>query len=246
MKFIPLKLIAAAAALLFCANAMANPDKIKAEFEKRFPGTMPPKTILPVADTGMWEVFNGADIVYADSRATFFIAGQMIELATKRNLTQARLDKLLVADFASLPSSQAMTIKRGDGSRRMAMFADPQCGFCKKLEVELAKLDNITIDVYVMPVLGAASVERSKDIACADKAASAWAAWMLRGEAPPKAPEKCDVSFDKNLALGKSLGVRSVPVLVFADGTRMAGAQNAAEIEKRLASSSATQKVATK
>ncbi|MCA3000089.1 MAG: DsbC family protein [Rhodocyclaceae bacterium] len=239
------KVITAALSLVFAVSAHADPDKIREAITKNFPG-MEVKSVQLAATSGLWEVFNGSDIVYADSNATVFIAGQMIDLTTKRNLTQARLEKLLVTDFAALPTSQAMTIKRGDGTRRVALFADPQCSFCKKLEVELAKLDDITIDVYLTPVLGPTSVDRAKDIACAVNKAQAWDAWMLKNEAPSKASEKCDVSFDKNLALGRSLGIRAVPILVFTDGSRMAGAQPATEIEKRLASSSATQKLATK
>ncbi|MCE2723840.1 MAG: DsbC family protein [Betaproteobacteria bacterium] len=239
------KVITAALSLVFAVSAHADPDKIREAITKNFPG-MEVKSVQLAATSGLWEVFNGSDIVYADSNATVFIAGQMIDLTTKRNLTQARLEKLLVTDFAALPTSQAMTIKRGDGTRRVALFADPQCSFCKKLEVELAKLDDITIDVYLTPVLGPTSVDRAKDIACAVNKAQAWDAWMLKNEAPSKASEKCDVSFDKNLALGRSLRIRAVPILVFMDGSRMAGAQPATEIEKRLASSSATQKLATK
>jgi thiol:disulfide interchange protein DsbC len=235
----------AIAMMLSALPALANPDKIKAEFEKRQPGTQV-KSVLPIGNSGMWEVFNGSTIVYANSDATFFIAGPMIHLANNGNLTQVRLDKLLVTDFAALPASQAFTIKRGNGTRRVALFADPQCGFCKKLEVELEKLEDVSVDVYLTPILGPASIERSKDIACSSSKADAWSAWMVKGDTPAKAGEKCDVNFDKNLALGKSLGIRGVPLLVFADGSRMVGAQSAAEIEKRLAAAGTPQKVATK
>lgn len=210
---------------------------------KKFPNS-PVKSIRQLPGIGLWEVFNGVEVVYVSEGAKWFIVGNMIETDTGKNLTQPRLDKLLITDFSALPASQAMTIKRGNGTRRVALFADPQCSFCKKLEVELAKLDDITIDVYITPVLGPTSVDRAKDIACAENKTQAWDAWMLRNEMPSKASDKCVVTFDKNLALGKSLGIRAVPVLVFTDGSRMAGAQPATEIEKRLASSSATQKVA--
>jgi thiol:disulfide interchange protein DsbC len=126
------KLIAAALSLAFAASAHANPDKIREAIKKGFPG-MEIKSVQPAATSGLWEVFNGNEILYFDSEAKFFFPAPLIDTMSKANLTQARLDKLLVVDFKSLPTGDAIKIVKGDGSRKLAVFADPRCGYCKKL-----------------------------------------------------------------------------------------------------------------
>jgi thiol:disulfide interchange protein DsbC len=246
------KLIAAALSLAFAASAHANPDKIREAITKSFPG-MEIKSVQPAATSGLWEVFNGNEILYFDSEAKFFFPAPLIDVASKANLTQARLDKLLVVDFKSLPTGDAIQIVKGDGSRKLAVFADPRCGYCKKLETEIAGLTNATVFVYLTPILGPESVTKASAIWCAPKPAEAWDKFMLSNIEPP-AParsDKCDATaVTNNQALARRVGVRGTPTLVYEDGSRSYGLALPA-LETRLSEvkasiASAPTKVATK
>jgi len=214
--------------------AHASPALITSAFKKTFPNAEV-MSVLPVANTDLWEVFNGTDLAYTDSKATVFFPGPMIDLATKANLTQQRLDKLLVVDFKALPREQSLEIKRGNGSRKLAIFADPRCGFCKKLDADLVALDNVTIHVYPLPILGPESSEKSRDIWCSSAPVAVWFSYTLKNTMPAKADAKCDASvLDKNVALAKQFGIRGTPAIIFEDGSRAAGALPLAAIEQRM------------
>jgi thiol:disulfide interchange protein DsbC len=246
------KLIAAALSLVFAASAHANPDKIREAITKSFPG-MEIKSVQPAATSGLWEVFNGNEILYFDSEAKFFFPAPLIDVASKANLTQARLDKLLVVDFKSLPTGDAIQIVKGDGSRKLAVFADPRCSYCKKLETDIAGLTNATVFVYLTPILGPESLTKANAIWCAPKPAEAWGKFMLSNIEPP-AParsDKCDASaVTNNQALARKVGVRGTPTLIYEDGSRSYGLALPA-LETRLSEvkasiASAPTKVATK
>jgi len=213
----------------------ANPDAIKAAFKKTFP-TAEVKSVQPVPNTDMWEVFNGSELVYTDSAAKIFFPGPMIDLTTRANLTQQRLDKLLVVDFKALPHDQSLEIKRGKGTRKIAIFSDPRCGFCKRLDTDLAKLDDVIISIYPLPVLGPESREKARDIWCSEKPAATWLEFTLANKEPTKAEAKCDSGvLDKNIALAKQFGIRGTPAIIFEDGSRAAGALSMAAVEQRMA-----------
>jgi thiol:disulfide interchange protein DsbC len=244
------KLIIAALSLVFAASAHANPDKIREAITKNFPG-MEIKSVQPAATSGLWEVFNGNEILYFDSDAKFFFPAPLIDVASKANLTQARLDKLLVVDFKSLPTGDAIQIVKGDGSRKLAVFADPRCSYCKKLETDIAGLTNATVFVYLTPILGPESLTKANAIWCAPKPAEAWDKFMLSGVEPPAMSDKCDASaVTNNQALARKVGVRGTPTLVYEDGSRSYGLALPA-LETRLSEvkasiASAPTKVATK
>lgn len=245
-----LKFVAVVLPLVVAVSAHANPDKIREAITKSFPG-MEIKSIQPAPTSGLWEVFNGNEILYFDSEAKFFFPAPLIDVASKANLTQARLDKLLVVDFKSLPTGDAIKIVKGDGSRKLAVFADPRCGYCKKLETEIAGLTNATVFVYLTPILGPESVTKASAIWCAPKPAEAWDKFMLSNIEPPARSDKCDATaVTNNQALAKKVGVRGTPTLVFEDGTRSYGlplpALDARLNEVKTSIASAPTKVATK
>jgi thiol:disulfide interchange protein DsbC len=246
------KLLAALISATFVLSANANPDKIREAITKGFPG-MEIKSVQPAATSGLWEVFNGSEIFYFDSEAKFFFPAPLIDVASKANLTQARLDKLLVVDFKSLPTGDAIQIVKGDGSRKLAVFADPRCSYCKKLETDIAGLTNATVFVYLTPILGPESLTKANAIWCAPKPAEAWGKFMLSNIEPP-AParsDKCDASaVTNNQALARKVGVRGTPTLIYEDGSRSYGLALPA-LETRLSEvkasiASAPTKVATK
>jgi thiol:disulfide interchange protein DsbC len=186
----------------------------------------------PVA--GLFEIRVGTDIFYSDAEGNFLINGQIIDTRTRRNITEERTEKLLAINFDQLPLKDAFTVVRGNGKRKLAVFEDPNCGYCKSFERELQKIDNVTVYMFLFPILGPNSVERSRAHWCAKDKAKSWQDWMVRGEAPQRA-ENCDVmALARNVEFGKKHKITGTPTLIFADGSRVPGAIGAADIEKLL------------
>jgi thiol:disulfide interchange protein DsbC len=223
------------------ANAAAQvPAPIEAQLRKNLGERVPSigkidevsRTPLP----GVYEVRVGTDLFYSDAEGNYLLNGQIIDTRAKRNLTEDRLDKLLAVAFDSLPHKDAFKIVRGNGKRKLAVFEDPNCPYCKRFEHDLSKVDNVTVYMYLYPILGPDSAEKSKNIWCAKDKARAWQDWMLKGETPAKADGSCDVMpLGRNVEFGKSHKITGTPTLIFADGSRVPGAIATAEIEKLLA-----------
>ena len=144
---------------------------------------------------GLYEVrVDGSEIYYTDAKADFLIEGSLIDTRSKRNLTEERVEKLTAVKFDSLPLKDAFVVVRGNGERKLAVFEDPNCGYCKRFERDLQKVDNVTIYMFLYPILGADSVEKSKAIWCAKDRVAAWLDWMLRDQSATSAAAGCDAT----------------------------------------------------
>jgi thiol:disulfide interchange protein DsbC len=176
---------------------------------------------------GLYEVRyksqGGMRIVYTDASATHIIVGKIYEAASERDLTEERIRKLNAIKFESLPLDQAIKIQRGNGKRVMAMFSDPYCPYCKSFEQTLQQVDDITIYVFMFPVIHPELADQSKSVWCSPDRAKAWVDVALRGKVPT-APSTCANPVEKNLQLGRSIGVNSTPTLILASGERVSGA----------------------
>ena len=140
----------------------------------------------------------------------------------------------MAIDFSALPLKDAFTIVRGNGKRKLAVFEDPNCGYCKRFERDLQKVDNVTVHMFLYPILGPDSTDKSRNIWCAKDKAKAWQDWMVRDQAAPAA--SCDTAaLARNVEFGKKHKITGTPTLVFADGTRVPGAIGAQQVEKLLA-----------
>ena len=188
------------------------------------------KTPMP----GVFEIRIGTEIFYTDEQGRFLIEnGHLVDVRQKRDLTAERMRKLLAIDFQTLPFKDAFTVVRGNGSRKLAIFSDPNCGYCKHIERDLAKLDNVTIHVFLYPVLGPGSTEKSKLVWCSKERAQAWLDLMLKDQVPSAAA--CDTAaVNRNLAFGQKHKIQGTPTLFFADGSRVPGAIDLAQLEKQL------------
>ena len=220
------------------ANANAETAQLRKTIEQRLPaiGKIDEVRRSPIA--GLFEVRVGSDLYYADAEGNnLIISGQILDTRTKRNLTEERQDKLLAVDFDALPVKDSFTIVRGNGKRKLAVFEDPNCGYCKRFEQELQKIDNVTVYMYLFPILGPDSVEKSRNHWCAKDKGRAWQDWMVRSAMAPKAEGSCDASaLARNVELGKKHKITGTPTLIFTDGSRVPGAIGAADVEKLLAS----------
>ena len=194
------------------------------------------KTPIP----GLYEVRIGTEIVYTDERGDHLIQGSLVDTKTRSDLTQARIDKITAIDFAALPLKDAIAWKQGNGARKLVVFADPNCGYCKKFESEMQQVKDVTVYTFLIPILGGDSPDKSRNIWCAKDNSAAWRDWMIKGAAAPRSMGNCDASaLQRNIALAKRYRVNGTPALVFEDGKRIPGALPPAEVEKQLNASRA-------
>jgi len=233
----------AVASLLACVacGAWAGTDEVKKEVEKRFPDVKVDRVTKTVY--GLYEVFLGTEIVYTDEAVNFLMTGNLIDAATRTNVTEARMNKLLAVKFADLPFQQAIKLVRGNGQRQLAVFEDPNCGYCKRFEKDLNSMDNITAYIFPYAILAEDSTDKAKSIWCSPDRLRAWQDQLLR-EKPPVASTACENPVEKNYALGQKMRINGTPTLIFEDGERIPGAVSKERIEARLVEASA--KVAAK
>lgn len=227
-------LLAGVLLLIGGTAAQAQEATIRKNLAERIPQLQKIDEISKTPVNGLYEVrVNGTDIFYTDAEANYLIQGSLIDTRQRRNLTEERIDKLTAISFDSLPLKDAFVVVRGNGKRKVAVFEDPNCGYCKRFERDLDKVTNVTVYTFLYPILSPDSAEKSKNIWCAKDRSKAWQDWMLRDQ--PPAAANCDVSaIARNLELGRKHKVNGTPTLVFADGSRVPGAINAQQIEKYL------------
>jgi thiol:disulfide interchange protein DsbC len=227
----------ALALLALTAGALAQEAAIRKALAERIPKMPPVDEVRPTPVPGLFEVrYGGTEILYSDDKGEYIlIGGSMIETRTRTDLTEARVEKLLAIDFAKLPLKDAIVFRQGRPLRKVAVFADPNCGYCKRFERDLAAVKDVTVYTFLMPILGPDSTSKSRDIWCAKDAAKAWRGWMFDGEAAPAAPAKCDTSaLDRNLEFGRRHKINGTPAVLFEDGTRKPGAIPGDLLEKLL------------
>ena len=164
----PLRLLAcAAAALCFALPALAQEAAIRKALTERLPSFPQIDEVRESPMKGLYEVRVGTDIFYSDAAGNHLIEGHLIDTRSKTNLTEARIAKLTAIDFASLPLADAIVWKQGSGARKLVVFADPNCGYCKKFEKDLTGIKDVTVYTFLYPILGGDSPDKSRDIWCA-------------------------------------------------------------------------------
>ena len=222
--------------LLACSlgSAFAQEAQIRKNLAERIPALSKIDEVSKTPMNGLYEIrVNDSDIFYTDAEGNFLLQGNLIDTKAKRNLTEERQDKLSAVAFDSLPLKDAFVQVRGNGKRKMAVFADPNCGYCKRFERDLEKINDVTIHTFLIPILSADSAEKAKNLWCAKDKGKAWADWMVRDQPINKAT--CDASaLERNLAFSRKYKITGTPTVFFADGTRVPGAIGAQEIEKNL------------
>lgn len=218
--------------LSYSLNAYANETEIKKILLKTVPEIGQINQVSKSPITGLYEVVTQEHLFYTDEKAQFLINGSIIDLSSKRNLTEERARKLFALDFNRLPFELAVKIVKGTGERKLAVFTDPNCGFCKRLERDLQQVDNITIYQFMYPLFQG-SEEKVRGVWCSKDKVKAWNDLMLKDVVPPEG--KCSTPTEKVIALGKKLKVNGTPALIFSDGTINPGYMPAAELEKAFA-----------
>ena len=233
---------------LLSGVACADEASIRAEFLKKYPQAKV-ESISKTPYLGLYEMLVDGEVVYTDPDFNYLIVGSIIETKTKINLTDARQREIedkklksLAFPFEQLPFDLAIKKVKGDGSRKVAVFSDPDCPYCKKLERDLDKVTDVTIYLFLFPIeqLHPKAPEMSRAIWCAPDRVKAWDEYMLKGVVP-KSP-KCDNPVEKIVAYGQSKKINGTPTIFFADGKRVPGAIPAERFEELLSKASSAGK----
>ena len=221
------------------AGAQQDPlaEKIKAELKKKIPEAQV-DAVRKVPFGGLYEVVVGSEIFYTDEKASFLVLGSIVDMKTRENVTELRMRQLNRVAFDSLPLDQAIKIVRGNGTRRVAVFADPNCGYCKRFERDLIGVTDITVYYFLYPILAPDSVQKSKAVWCAPDRGKAWLDYMVRDLALPTETGCNTAAIDKILDWGKGKRITGTPTMFFEDGERVPGAIPLADFEKKLAAAS--------
>lgn len=229
-------------ALLVMAGLMASCVNAETPVEANLKKALEPRLgegakIESIKETvaGLYEVRAGGDIIYTDKKGEFIIVGQIYNAKTSQNLTKERLDEINKIKFSDLPTEHALKLVKGDGKRVIAIFEDPNCGYCKRFrQTTLKEIDNVTVYTFMYNILSEDSAVKSKNIWCAPDRNKAWDDWMISGKAAPAAAASCINPNEKITALGQKLRINGTPAIFFADGSRVAGAIDTKALEAKL------------
>lgn len=232
-------LLLAACALGAVVAATAGEAEIRKNLPARIPQFPAIDEVTKSAMPGIYEVrVNGFQIYYTDEQGNYLLQGNLIDVKARKNLTEERVEKLSEVAFDKLPMKDAIKMVRGNGKRKLAVFEDPNCGYCKHFEKDMKKVDNVTVYLFLYPVLGPDSNVKARDIWCSKDKARSWGDWMDTGAKPTAAASGCDATaLDRNVDFGRRYNITGTPTLIFSDGTRTPGAIPAEQVEKQLAAS---------
>ena len=232
------KLLTFLALATLSSAAAANEAVIRRALESKL-GATRIEGIQPGPVPGLFEVRfrtpEGMQVIYVDGTGTYVIQGKIYDIRNDRDLTEDRLRKLNAIKFESLPLDLAVKVQRGNGKRVLAMFSDPYCPACRSFERSLAQIDNVTVYVFMYPVIRPENAEHSRMVWCAPDRAKAWL--ELAAGAKPKLPDAapaCGDPVDKVLKLGRSLGVNSTPTLILGNGERVTGGLSPSDLKELL------------
>lgn len=212
--------------------AQANEAEINKAIEAKLGAKV--ESVSKSGYLGLYEVYLDGQIIYTDEKVTAFVAGNLIDTKTMKNVTDERMRKLSAIKWSDLPFERAIKQVRGDGKRLLATFEDPNCGYCKRLAKEMQRLDNVTIYTFLLPILSEDSLKKSKQIWCSADRSKAWNDWMQDGKAPA-GKEDCDTSaVVKNQEFAQRLRITGTPTIFFGNGERVPGAMPLAQIEQKM------------
>ncbi len=233
-----IKILALLALSLLTQAVRADEAAVRKNFAARFPDIQ----VQSVAETpikGLYEVAIPGRLLSVDGKAAYLFVGNIIDAKTQRNLTEERMRQLFRVKFDALPFDQAIKVVKGNGRRRMAVFSDPDCPYCVRLEKELQGVTNVTVYTFLFPIdtLHPGASGKAKAIWCTADRSKAWSAWMQEGKAPAGNAD-CATPLAQIAELGRKLGVNGTPTLIFADGQVVPGVIPVPQLEKLLDSSS--------
>ena len=242
-----LRLLLAGSLTVACLAAWSDDAAIRKNWNLHNPKGPPIDEITKTPIAGLYELHVGDDLIYSDDQGNYLIYpsrdtgngqlpdGHILDVRNKADLTDQRLTKLLEKEVPKLPYGDALVFKQGNGSRKMVVFEDPNCHFCKDAERSFMQLKDVTIYTFLIPILGQDSVDKARTIWCSKNNAQVWRNWMLQNVMPPRPMGKCDVAvLERNLDLAARHHLNYTPAIIFDDGSRFAGNADLEHLNKRL------------
>lgn len=222
------------AALFFAGTAAADEASVRKAVQDKFPDAKI-ESVTKTPYFGLYEVYLAGELLYTDENVTYFFIGNVLDAKNFRNLSEERKRKLSAIKFDTLPLDMAIKIVKGSGKRKVAIFSDPYCPFCQRLEHDMVNVTDVTIYTFLYPIesLHPGATEKAKAIWCSTDRVKAWNDFMLR-RSGPDTKSTCATPVDKIVQFGQSKGFNGTPTLVFADGEVIPGAIPAAQLEKLL------------
>lgn len=208
--------------------AQAGENEIRLMLQSKFPNKGNIEHIVKTPYSGLYEILMGGQLIYSDEQGEYLFDGSVIEVKSRSNLTEQRHSQLIAIDFDKLPLDLAVKKVKGNGKRKLVLFTDPNCEYCKRLEKELTKVSDITLYLFLYPIFPG-SDEIVRNVHCANDPVKAWDDWMLNGIAPASA--SCKTFTEKVVALGKKLRITTTPNLILANGMRAPGYASVEELE---------------
>ncbi|MFL9926507.1 DsbC family protein [Herbaspirillum lusitanum] len=234
-----------AAALLGCVGVNAHAQSatdgsteatIKKLIEPRLGEGAKVDSVTKTPYSGLYEIQIDGDVIYTDVKAQYLFIGRVVDAQSYRDYTKEKIEAINKVPFSGLPLDKAIKTVKGNGKRNIAVFEDPNCGYCKRFHETLQKVDNITVYTFQYNILAPDSIVKSRNIWCASNPSKAWSDWMLNGKEAPAAPANCTAPHEEILALGKKMKVTGTPTIIFTDGSRIPGAIDAKALEQKLSS----------
>jgi thiol:disulfide interchange protein DsbC len=221
------------AVLLFSliSSAQAGENEIRKSLQSKFPGIGKVEHIVKTPYSGMYEVIIDDQLLYTDAQGEYLFEGNIIEAKSRRDLSEERRKVLFAIDFDKLPLELAVKKVKGNGNRKMSIFTDPNCSFCRKLEKELSRVSDVTLYLFMYPIFPGSDVI-VRNVLCSKNPVKAWDDWMLSDITPAQAV--CETQTEKVKALGQKLHVNGTPNLIFGNGIQAPGYLPAEELEKNL------------
>ena len=236
IKISKLALLLASGLMMSCAGAETPVEAtIKKLIEPRLGDGVKVDSVKETPYAGLYEINTGGDILYTDKNAQYLFVGHVFDAKTSQDLTKERISDVNRIKFSDLPLGSALKTVKGNGKRVIAVFEDPNCGYCKRFRQNaLKEIDNVTVYTFMYNILSPDSIVKSRNIWCAPDRNKAWDDWMLNGKVPATVATTCANPHDKILALGQQLRVSGTPAIFFADGSRIPGAIDTKTLEQKL------------
>jgi thiol:disulfide interchange protein DsbC len=217
--------------LILLTSAHAGENEIRSSLQSKFPGIGDIEHIVKTPYAGLYEVVIGDQLLYTDDQGKYIFDGNVIDAQSRRDLTAERRQVLFAIDFDKLPLELAVKKVKGNGKRKLAIFTDPNCTYCRRLEKELSGVNNVTLYLFMYPIFPG-SAEIVRNVLCSSDPIKAWDDWMLHEVRPAKAV--CKTQTDKVMALGQKLHVNGTPNLIFGNGIQAPGFLPLEDLEKNL------------
>jgi thiol:disulfide interchange protein DsbC len=232
-KYLPLNLVKWFVPLLLAlsCSAHAGVDEIRSALQKQFPGAGKIEHIVKTPYAGLYEFVIDDQLLYTDEQGKYIIQGNVIDVQSRRNLSEEKRQILFAIDFDTLPLDLAVKKVKGNGKRKLAIFTDPNCTYCRKLEKELSRVTDVTLYFFMYPIFPG-SAEIVRNVLCSRNPIKAWDDWMLSEIVPAKAV--CNTRTDEVMALGQKLHVNGTPNLIFGNGRQAPGYLSLEQLERNL------------